>query len=190
MTSVIHPFRAYKSNPLCTLLMLKSRPMKKRIVFMGSPEFAVPCLEALARHFDIAGVVTQPDRPAGRGRSLTPPPVKTLALDLGLPVMQPVRIRQSEAMQQLQDWAPDVIVVAAFGQILRQDVLGMPAHGCINVHASCYHAGAEQPPSRLPYYMATGKPGSVLCAWMLASIPVRSTASKPWKSDPMTQLPA
>lgn len=110
--------------------------MKKRIVFMGSPEFAVPSLEALARHFDIAGVVTQPDRPAGRGRSLTPPPVKTLALDLGLPVMQPVRMRQSEAMQQLQEWAPDVIVVAAFGQILRQDVLGMPAHGCINVHAS------------------------------------------------------
>ena len=110
--------------------------MDKRIVFMGSPEFAVPSLETLARQFIIAGVVTQPDRPAGRGRSLTPPPVKTLALDLGLPVMQPVRIRQPEALQQLQDWAPDVIVVAAFGQILRQDVLDLPPNGCINVHAS------------------------------------------------------
>lgn len=110
--------------------------MDKRIVFMGSPEFAVPSLEALARRYPIAGVVTQPDRPAGRGRSLTPPPVKTLALELGLPVMQPVRIRQPEAMLQLQDWAPDVIIVAAFGQILRQDVLDLPPNGCINVHAS------------------------------------------------------
>ena len=103
---------------------------------MGSPEFAVPSLEALAHNFKITGVVTQPDRPAGRGRSLTPPPVKILALELGLPIMQPVRIRQPEAMQQLQVWAPDVIVVAAFGQILRQNVLDLPPNGCINVHAS------------------------------------------------------
>lgn len=103
---------------------------------MGSPEFAVPSLEALAHGYTIAGVVTQPDRPAGRGRNLTPPPVKTLALQLGLPVIQPVRIRQPEAMQQLRVWAPDVIVVVAFGQILRQDVLELPPFGCINVHAS------------------------------------------------------
>lgn len=110
--------------------------MNKRIVFMGSPEFAVPTLQALIQHFHVVGVVTQPDRPAGRGRTLTPPPIKTLAMESSLPVIQPERIRHPEAMQQLQAWTPDVIIVAAFGQILRQDVLEMPAHGCINVHAS------------------------------------------------------
>ncbi len=110
--------------------------MKKRIVFMGSPEFAVPTLQSLIHNFNVIGVVTQPDRPAGRGRTLTPPPVKTLALENDLPVIQPARIREPDAMQKLQAWQPDVIVVAAFGQILRQQVLDMPAHGCINVHAS------------------------------------------------------
>jgi methionyl-tRNA formyltransferase len=107
-----------------------------RIVFMGSPEFAAPMLRALAERYDIAGVVTQPDRPAGRGRRLTSPAVRLLAAGLGLPVMQPPRLRAPEAMQQLREWAPQVIVVAAFGQILRPDVLSLPEHGCINVHAS------------------------------------------------------
>lgn len=110
--------------------------MQKRIVFMGSPDFAVPILERLAQEYPIAGVVTQPDRPAGRGRTLTPPPIKILAQRLALPLIQPLKVRQPEAMQQLRDWAPDVIVVAAFGQILRQDILGLPPSGCINVHAS------------------------------------------------------
>lgn len=110
--------------------------MKKRIVFMGSPQFAVPSLQSLIQQFHVVGIVTQPDRPAGRGRTLTPPPIKILALENDLPVIQPARIREPEAMQQLQAWKPDVIVVAAFGQILRQPVLDMPAHGCINVHAS------------------------------------------------------
>ncbi|HRN49743.1 MAG TPA: methionyl-tRNA formyltransferase [Anaerolineales bacterium] len=112
--------------------------MTKRVVFMGSPDFARPSLQALARLADasLVGVVTQPDRPAGRGRQLTPPPVKTLALELGLPLMQPERLRAKEPMEQLRDWAPDLIVVAAFGQILRPAVLDMPTYGCINVHAS------------------------------------------------------
>ena len=103
---------------------------------MGSPEFAIPSLRTLAENYPVAGVVTQPDRPAGRGRTLTPPPVKELARELGLPVIQPRRLREPEAMQQLHAWKPDLIVVAAFGQILRQEVLDLPAYGCVNVHAS------------------------------------------------------
>ncbi len=109
--------------------------MKQRIVFMGSPEFAIPSLRALAEHNSVVGVVTQPDKPAGRGRVLTPPPVKVLAQKLNIPVMQK-RMRDPEAFEQLHDWQPDLIVVAAFGQILRQNVLDLPPHGCINVHGS------------------------------------------------------
>jgi methionyl-tRNA formyltransferase len=110
--------------------------MQFRIVFMGSPDFAVPTLRALSQTFDVTGVVTQPDRPAGRGRKLTPPPVKALASELALPVIQPGRLSEPAAMEQLEKWAPDVIVVAAFGQILRPAVLELPPHGCVNVHAS------------------------------------------------------
>ena len=106
------------------------------IVFMGSPEFALPTLRVLADHYPIAGVVTQPDRPKGRGQSLTSPPVKELALELDLPVIQPRRLREPDAMEQLQVWQPDLIVVTAFGQILKPDVLDLPRFGCINVHAS------------------------------------------------------
>lgn len=110
--------------------------MPTRVVFMGSPDFALPILRALATNYDVVGVVTQPDRPAGRGMQLTPPPVKSLAKNLGLPMIQPARLREPDALAQLRAWAPDLIVVAAFGQILRQDVLDLPLHGCINVHAS------------------------------------------------------
>ncbi len=107
-----------------------------RIVFMGSPEFALPSLRALAAHYAIVGVVTQPDRPAGRGQRLTPPPVKILAQELGLPVFQPLRLREPQAVEQLKAWAPDLIVVVAYGQILRPEVLNLPPWGCLNVHAS------------------------------------------------------
>lgn len=107
-----------------------------RTVFMGSPEFALPTLGSLAEHVNLVGVVTQPDRPAGRGRVLTPPPVKILAQELNLPVIQPERLRQPEALAQIQAWQPDLIVVAAFGQILRPVVLDLPRLGCVNVHAS------------------------------------------------------
>jgi methionyl-tRNA formyltransferase len=109
---------------------------RARIVFMGSPDFSLPTLRALSQTYDVVGVVTQPDRAAGRGRERKAPPVKTLALELGIPVMQPEKLRQPEAMDQLRAWAPDLIVVAAFGQILRKDVLELPRFGCINVHAS------------------------------------------------------
>jgi methionyl-tRNA formyltransferase len=110
--------------------------MSTRIVFMGSPAFALPALRALTRTYAVVGVVTQPDRLAGRGRALKPPPVKTLALELGLPVIQPEKLRLPEAMRALQSFAPELIVVAAFGQILKPDVLDLPKHGCLNVHAS------------------------------------------------------
>jgi methionyl-tRNA formyltransferase len=109
--------------------------MSENIVFMGSPELAAKILNSLASKYHITGVVTQPDRPAGRGKVLTSPPVKVLADQLGIPTIQPERLRD-EAFAQLQAWAPDVIVVAAFGQILRQRVLDLPKFGCINVHAS------------------------------------------------------
>lgn len=116
-----------------------------RTVFMGSPDFAVPALRALAAaNYPLVGVITQPDRPAGRGNRLTPPPVKIAALELGLEVFQPERLRAPEAMQRLREWNPDLIVVAAFGQILRPEVLTLPRFGCINIHASLLprHRGA------------------------------------------------
>lgn len=111
-----------------------------RIVFMGSPAFAVPSLKGVAD--SVVGVVTQPDRPAGRGKQLTSCPVKLTALELGLPIIQPGKLK--EALEQIQAWSPDVIVVAAFGQILRANVLNLPPHGCLNVHASLLprHRGA------------------------------------------------
>ena len=112
--------------------------MSLRIVFMGSPDFALPSLSALvsAPNHQVVGVITQPDRASGRGRELKPPPVKSLALELNIPIMQPEKLRLPEPMEQLRAWAPDLIVVAAFGQILKKDVLEMPHYGCINVHAS------------------------------------------------------
>lgn len=112
------------------------RKSQKRVVFMGSPDFAVPALKRMAEKFAVVGVVTQPDRPAGRGRTLMAPPVKVMAQELGLPLLQPEKLRQPEVFQQLSRWEPDVIVVAAFGMILRKEVLELAPFGCINVHAS------------------------------------------------------
>ena len=103
---------------------------------MGSPDFAVPSLEALTRAYRIVGVVTQPDRPAGRGGTLKPPAVKEAAIRLSIPVIQPEKLRAPFAMDQLRAWSPDLVVVAAFGQILRPDVLDLPEFGCINIHGS------------------------------------------------------
>lgn len=110
--------------------------MTIRIVFMGSPTFSLPALKALSLRFSVAGVVTQPDQPSGRGQVLTFSPVKHLAIELDLPLIQPRRVRQPEAMAQLRLWQPDMIVVAAFGQILRPELLDLPPLGCINIHAS------------------------------------------------------
>jgi methionyl-tRNA formyltransferase len=107
-----------------------------RIIFMGTPEFAVSTLKALADAHQVVGVVTQPDRKAGRGRELRPSLVKEVALERNLPLFQPQTLRTPEAVAQLAAWEPDIIVVAAFGQILRQGVLDLPPYGCLNVHAS------------------------------------------------------
>jgi len=104
---------------------------------MGSPQFAVPPLEhLLVNNYQVAAVYTQPDRPAGRGRALVSPPVKRAAVAWGLPVVQPASLKQAGVVEQLTGFTPDVIVVAAFGQILPQSVLAMPRLGCINIHPS------------------------------------------------------
>jgi len=104
---------------------------------MGTPEFSVPVLDALvgAGH-EVVLAVSQPDRPKGRGRAVTPPPVKRRALELGIEVFQPRRVRDPEAVQRLKEAGPDAAVVVAFGQILPRDVLDIPPKGCYNVHAS------------------------------------------------------
>lgn len=107
-----------------------------RIIFMGTPEFAVPCLQTLIDTQTVIGVVTQPDKPAGRGNKLRPSPVKVMAEAAGIPVYQPKSLRKEEAAEPLRAWQPDLIVVAAFGQILRPHVLYLPQHGSLNVHAS------------------------------------------------------
>jgi len=108
-----------------------------RIVFMGSPEFAVPSLEHLIlNQYQVVAVYTQPDRPAGRGRSLVSTPVKRAAAARGLPVVQPASLKEAETVAQLADFHPDVIVIAALGQILPQPVLSLPQYGCVNIHPS------------------------------------------------------
>lgn len=107
-----------------------------RIVFMGTPDFAVPSLRGLIDAHDVIGVVTQPDRPAGRRGKLKAPPVKLVAQENGIPVFQPEKLRRAEAIEHLKQWQADVYIVAAFGQILPQSVLDIPPHGCLNVHAS------------------------------------------------------
>ncbi len=116
-----------------------------RIIFMGTPDFAVPPLEALiASGHEILSVITQPDREKGRGRTVQMSPVKECAVAHGLPVFQPARVKNEEATAAIRELAPDLIVVAAYGQILSQEILDIPAYGCINVHASLLprHRGA------------------------------------------------
>ena len=108
-----------------------------RIVFAGTPEFAVPPLSALLNSpYEICGVYTQPDRPAGRGRKLTPSPVKVLAQKAGLPVFQPEKLKDEAAHAQLRNLKPDLMVVVAYGLLLPQAVIDIPPLGCINIHAS------------------------------------------------------
>ncbi len=126
---------------------LKSLP---RVVFMGTPDIAVPTLQALAAaqpgRWNLVGVVTQPDRPQGRKRTLTASAVKIAAQDLSLPLLQPERFRtEPDAVEALAHWAPDVVVVMAFGQILPRQVLAIPPLGCLNIHCSLLpaHRGAS-----------------------------------------------
>jgi len=113
------------------------QPAAIRTVFMGTPEFALPTLQGLIdAGVDLVGIYTQPDRPKGRGKQVAVPPVKELALNHGIPVFQPPKLRAPEAAADLEDLAPDLIVVVAYGQILPKRVLDIPRYGCINVHAS------------------------------------------------------
>ena len=108
-----------------------------KVVFMGTPDFSVGTLEALVEAgYEITGVVTQPDKPKGRGKQMMPTPVKEAAEKHGLPVYQPRRVRDAEAIEEIRKMEPDVIVVVAFGQIIPKEILDMPKYGCINVHAS------------------------------------------------------
>jgi methionyl-tRNA formyltransferase len=108
-----------------------------KVVFMGTPDFAVPTLRMLIdENYDIQAVVTQPDRPKGRGKKLAPTPVKEVANEYNIPVLQPERVRTPEFIQAMKEIAPDVIIVIAFGQILPKDILDIPQYGCINVHGS------------------------------------------------------
>jgi methionyl-tRNA formyltransferase len=108
-----------------------------RIVFMGTPEFAVPSLEALLKSDDqVIGIVTQPDRPKGRGQVLTSPPIKLIAQREGIPFLQPAKIRVPEFLTALAGWKPDLIAVTAYGRILHSPILTLPPMGCVNVHGS------------------------------------------------------
>ena len=107
-----------------------------KIVYMGTPDFAVPALRALAEKHEVAAVFTQPDKPVGRKQILTPPDVKVCAQEIGIPVCQPASMKTPEALELLKSFAPDVVVVAAYGQILPQAVLDVPKYGCVNIHGS------------------------------------------------------
>jgi len=108
-----------------------------KILFMGTPEFAVPCLEALINsNHQVVGAVTQPDKPAGRGHKLTPPPVKVCAEEHNIKVFQPETLKDFAFKAELTELAPDLIIVVAYGKILPEYILQFPKHGCINMHAS------------------------------------------------------
>ncbi len=116
-----------------------------RIIFMGTPDFSVPALQALIDGPDhVVAVVTQPDRPKGRGKKLSPPPVKVLAETAAIPVLQPTKIKTEEFADTLRSYQPDLIIVAAYGRILPSSILDLPALGCINIHGSLLprHRGA------------------------------------------------
>ena len=108
-----------------------------KIIFMGTPDFAAASLEALiASKHEIMAVVTQPDKPKGRKGELTPSPVKTIAVEKGIKVYQPVRVREQEFVEILRGYNPDVIIVVAFGQIIPESILEIPKYGCVNIHGS------------------------------------------------------
>lgn len=145
--------------PCASRNAFKGETTVARIVFMGTPQFAVPILLALADHHQVVGVVAQPDRPAGRGRKVVISPVKEVALARGLLPFQPRTLRAPEAVERLAAWNPDVIVVAAFGQILPPPVLELPPHGGLNVHASLlprYRGAAPIPAAILAGDAMTG----------------------------------
>lgn len=107
-----------------------------KVIFMGTPDFAVHSLKALLTKHEVVAVVTQPDKPKGRGKKMQFTPVKELALEHGIEVLQPIKVREPEVVEQLRSYGADLIAVTAFGQLLPEDILNMPKYGCINVHGS------------------------------------------------------
>ncbi len=107
-----------------------------RVIFMGTPEFAVPSLEALLQKHEVVLVVTQPDKPKGRGKKMMPTPIKACAMAHGIPVLQPEKVKEAQVIEELRKYQPDLIAVTAFGQILTEPILELPKYGCINVHGS------------------------------------------------------
>ncbi|HIP39783.1 MAG TPA: methionyl-tRNA formyltransferase [Desulfocapsa sulfexigens] len=124
---------------------MTEKPKTFRIIFMGTPDFSVPALQGLIDGPDqVVAVITQPDRPKGRGKKLTPPPVKVLAQSASIPVLQPTKIKTTEFADELRSFNPDLIIVAAYGRILPATILDLPPLGCINIHGSLLprHRGA------------------------------------------------
>ena len=108
-----------------------------RVIFMGTPDFAVGTLQALLQsEHEVVAVVTQPDKPKGRGKAMQFTPVKEVAAEAGIPVLQPKKVREEAVVEELRSYHPDVIVVVAFGQLIPKSILEMPKYGCVNVHAS------------------------------------------------------
>lgn len=174
--------------------------MSLRILFMGSPDFALPSLEVLAKSYDVVAVVTQPDRPAGRGRKPQACAVKELATKLGLRVLQPDSLRTLSAVIELAGCAPDLIVVAAYGQILPKSILEMPKFGCVNVHASLLPAWRGASPIQAAIANGDNQTGVTIMLMdegmdtgpILAqrSVPIRERTSAEVLSDQLAYLGA
>ncbi len=140
-----------------------------RVIYMGTPQFAVPSLVAISQTEDVVRVVTQPDRQAGRGRKMIPSPVKEEALDRGIPCLQPTKISEPEFIRTLRDYSCDLFVVAAFGQILPPEVLEIPKYGCINIHASLLPRYRGASPIAAAIAAGEGKTG-ITTMWMDAGL--------------------
>lgn len=155
-----------------------------RVIFMGTPDFAVGTLEALVKsEHEVVAVVTQPDKPKGRGKAMQPTPVKEVALRENIPVLQPKKVREPEVVEELSKLNADVIVVVAFGQIIPKTILELTKYGCINVHGPCFRNTAEQRRSSGPSSTEKKSPASRRCRWMRAWTPEICFLRKlfPWK---------
>ena len=163
-----------------------------RAVFMGTPDFAAVILDHLLTQpspIVVAAVVTQPDRPAGRGRRLTPPPVKTVALAAGIPVIQPASVRRPRFVARLRQLAPDIVVLAAYGKILPAEVLAVPPRGSLNVHASLLprHRGAAPVASAIRHGDTTTGVSIMLMDEGMDTGPVLAAAPEPIRPDDTTE---
>ena len=167
---------------------MRLRP--ERVVFAGTPAFAATLLSALLEaRVPLVGVLSQPDRPAGRGRKLTASPVKSLALEAGLPVATPPSLRKPEHRETLEAWAPDLMIVAAYGLILPPVGLSFPRHGCLNVHASLLPRwrGRTRGAASRP---VTRKRGCASCRWTKDSIRPSAIAGAFPSKTPQRRRPA